>query len=236
MNTNIAEYQNFFVSLKKLYTTSAVLSQSNIDLEAAQKFFKKFKTSYTNARQQGCLFNIWELVKIDRHELANCSILAWLLDCNGSHGQRDFFCRAVLSLIGKETLITSQYSTITEDVYYHEENTNRVDIVLENNKFCIFIEVKIDACEQPKQRERYLEELKKKNKETVFIYLTPYTTEKKDTDVYLNIAKKNNTSYSHITWNEISNALLEAMQNASCQIPELIKTVVQQYCCHIKNF
>lgn len=224
MNTDISAYQKYFVSFKKLYTSSAVLLQSNIDLEAAADYFTKFKITYNKVQQQGCFFNVWELVKIERHELQNCLILAWLLDCNGSHGQENYFCRAVLSLINKANFLSSQYTTTTEDFYSNEENNNRVDIVLENNDFCIFIEVKIDAVEQPNQRERYLAELKKKKyKETAFIYLTPYSI-KQDDEIY------------YLTWNEIANALLTAMKETSYQLPEFIKIIVQQYCYHIKNF
>lgn len=223
MNTNIQAYQRYFASFKELYTTPAILSQSNIDLKVAATYFNKFNESYQKAHQQGYFFNIWELVNIGRHELSNCSILAWLLDCNGSHGQGNFFCHAVLSLIEKDNLLTSQYVTTTENIYCNKENNNRVDIVLENKNFCIFIEVKIDACEQPNQRQRYLAELKKKKyQETVFIYLTPYSIRQED-EIY------------YITWNEIANALLTAMQNTS-SLPELIRIIVQQYCYHIKDF
>lgn len=224
MNTDIAAFQKYFASFKELYTNSVVLSQSNIDLETAAEYFYKFKIAYNNTRQQGYFCNIWELVKLERHELQNCSILAWLLDCHGSHGQGDFFCRAVLELINKANLLSSQYTTTTEDIYCSEENKNRVDIVLENNDFCVFIEAKIDATEQPNQRERYLAELKKKKyQETAFIYLTPYLIQRDDEIYYL-------------TWHKIANAILTAMEKSSYQLPEYIKIIVQQYCCHIKKF
>lgn len=223
MNTDFADYQKFFQSFKELYTPSAQLTQISINIAEAKDYFRKFKASYSHAKQQGCFFNIWDLAGIGTNELSNCTVLAWLLDCHGSHGQGNFFAKALFSLLKKSDILNSEYFTKTEDNYY-DETANRVDIVLENKDFCLFIEAKIYAQEQPKQRERYETVLKNKTqKEKIFVYLTPY--------------KLQNDHYTihYITWNDISLALLSAVQNNPV-MPDFLKNVVQQYCFYIQNF
>lgn len=223
MITDTTAYKKFFQSFKELYTPSAELSQIDINLTEAKDYFQKFKASHSAARQQGLFFNIWDIANIGKKEVPNCAVLTWLLDCYGSHGQGNFFANALFSLLKKSDILHSEYFTKTEDNYY-DETANRVDIVLENRDFCVFIETKIYAPEQPRQRERYETVLKNKTqKEKIFVYLTPYKLQNDHDTIH------------YLTWNDISLTFLTAIQNNSA-MPEFIKTIVQQYCYYIQNF
>ena len=129
-------------------------------------FFSCFASAHTAYRQQGKAVDVWQLAQIGRDELRNCSILGWLLNCHGSHGQGTVFLKKLLLHMqyrqdSTELELIDGYRVILEESYDECEPGNgkqrsRVDIVLEGPTFLLLIEAKVQSGETDNQLERYL--------------------------------------------------------------------------------
>jgi hypothetical protein len=141
-------------------------ARAPILLPAWTSFFACFASAYTAYRQQGKAVDVWQLAQIGRDELRNCSILGWLLNCHGSHGQGAAFLKKLLLHMqcGQDRMelgLLDGYRVIIEESYDEYEPSNdqqrsRVDIVLEGPTFLLLIEAKIQSGETDNQLERYL--------------------------------------------------------------------------------
>lgn len=124
-------------------------------------------------------FNVFELLDMERNEVRICRILCGLLDCNGSHGQGDFFLRQFCNNVLEIEMSNDELETAAVYTEYpvkggSNDSTRRIDIAIETGSRFIPIEVKIDADDLDKQCSDYYEFAKSKHKEiepTLF-YLT----------------------------------------------------------------
>lgn len=141
-------------------------------------FEEKLK-SYRDAKQHldrflSTDFNVfnWIFEWIKRKEDFLSDIIADLLDPFGSHGQDSKFLDAFLEIIKGPDLKDKKYPKVATQV---PTPLGKFDILVEFEKFGIVIENKLEAAEQPRQLQRYLDYLKKEYGDQGFclIYLTP---------------------------------------------------------------
>jgi hypothetical protein len=127
-----------------------------------QQFLGILQAPLGTASRDGAFVDVWSVAGIGQDELRNSKILAWLLDCSGTHGQGDAFLRCLLDKIWERLPVgfpqasdlDSGYRTRLE-TYPLGNSDSRVDIDIDGAKFVLFIEVKVNASERPDQVARY---------------------------------------------------------------------------------
>ncbi len=136
-------------------------------------------------------YNIFDTLGVKESEVIMCRFLADLLDPNGSHKQGDkfliLFIKNILPQYDYHAFSSKCTKVITElgiTVIKEDgitDSTRRIDIVIENDKYFIPIEVKINAHDQSNQCYDYYNYTKKyseknyKNKQDIInkiVYLT----------------------------------------------------------------
>ena len=172
-----AEVEKFFNKFIKHYpvssdTTLPVPVFSEEDARRVEVFFQQYKAEYDPFWASGEAANVWDVAGLGDDEIKNCSVLGWLLDCHGSHGQGNAFLGCFLASlrdfkhnenIRMIDMSEDAYRVMMENTYDHqhdnEQRKSRVDIVLEG-AFLLFIEAKIGAGETGNQLERYVDILR----------------------------------------------------------------------------
>lgn len=134
------------------------------DISAAREFFGDLRVTTDRVRTSGSLVEVWSIVKLRRDEVRTVAVLAWILDCRGSHGKGSRVLNALLrdlrakdrARFPTEVEIAKPYRVSTECSPLGDRE-NRVDIILEGGTWMTLFEVKIDAPEGPAQLERYVQ-------------------------------------------------------------------------------
>lgn len=153
-----------------------------IDAGALRLFLSSFGKTAAAARESRKNLNMFEVCRIGRNEIRNCSVLAWLLDENGSHGLGPLFLRGILEKCGAQVKMPSPpaleggYATRTE-LCPNGDNSDRVDIVCDGRDFLLYIEVKIDSFEHTGQTERYFAKMEHNAgaREKAIVFISPDT-------------------------------------------------------------
>lgn len=211
--------------LKKEYLISKLVV---FDLENYQKIFSLFSDIRELEIQRASTLNIFELCSLERDEIRNCRVLAWLLDKNESHGLGYRFLEKLL-LYGDESIkntifkdaFNSCYATRTE-ICPNADNTDRVDIVCESSKMLVYIEVKIDSSEHTLQTERYYKRLIRnsagRQSELIFISAN-------DTPI--------NNNARNISWRQIGDIANELVSEAPSAF---VAHLLEQYARFLQDF
>jgi hypothetical protein len=106
----------------------------------------------------GATGNPWAAANLRRDELRNASVLAWFLNPRNGHGMGDGLLRSLLAEVGRKRnfpQVPSRACTVLVEECPDGLASNRVDIIIDDPKFLLIVEVKIDAPEQASQIERY---------------------------------------------------------------------------------
>ena len=125
-------------------------------------------------QKTGEKYNLFKVARIAHKEVIICRVLADLMNPQGKHGQGSrylkLFWKAIklpgsIALNPDHTRVTTEHST---------DKNRRIDIVLEDGKIFVPIEVKIRAGDQPNQIADYFECAQPKNGgvEVPVLYLT----------------------------------------------------------------
>ena len=122
-------------------------------------------------------YNIFNILGIQAKEVVMCRFLADLLNPEGMHGYGILFLKTFLRdvLVLNESRINDtllDYTNVIQE--YVIDNARRIDIVIQNARFFLPIEVKIHAGEQEGQCYDYYEYAKEIDENTKIIYLTKY--------------------------------------------------------------
>lgn len=158
-----------------------------ISSEQCTAFFSRFGELHSAHMAQGMGVNFIELAGIGHDELRNCSLLAWLLDCSGSHGQGAAFLRRFIDCIREMDCPegfpaapegSASYRTTLESSYDDVDSgrtRSRVDIELDGSAFLLFIEAKVQAGEGERQLARYLRigRVRAGNRPWGLVFITP---------------------------------------------------------------
>jgi len=202
----------------------------NINADSMQSFFQKLSPLYQNSINSGALINVWDISGLKRDEVRNTAVLAWWLDCQGSHGLGAQLLTRIMSDLETNFNILSienkPYRTRPESLPLGELES-RIDIEISSNTALIFWEVKIDAKESKGQLTRYHDLLNAKandKQEKCLIYLTTESGK-----------KRHETALTYgITWSQLAKTLsceLNKISNNS-----LSKILLSQYCEYISKF
>ncbi len=118
-------------------------------------------------------YNIFRILKMTEQEVIMCRFLADLLNPEGEHGCGILFLKSFLQNVLKETRVNDTLLMHT-DVFREVmiDGARRIDLVIENARFLIPIEVKIYAKEQNGQCFDYYAYARQYDKDTQLVYLT----------------------------------------------------------------
>lgn len=187
----------------------------------------------------GGRFNIFRICGVNHYENTHSSILAELLNPQGSHSLKNQFLDAFLETIGKSFTLKDFDSTNATVHTEHVTDNGRIDILIKDHKKnAIIIENKIYACDQPKQLIRYNVyaegEFKDKNKDKEennkkyqIYYLTLFGSEASEQSA-------GDVIYHTISYAETIIQWLDKCIALAVRLP-LVRETLIQYSNHIKQ-
>lgn len=247
----VKRWHDFVTAFEKHYAPQKLRPVSPVSLNAAMVYFQGFGKLYDPFWQSGGTINVWNIAGIGTDEVRNCAVLGWLLDCHGSHGQGAAFLHCFLESLqtapgindGAGRLpqadqIHTPYRTALENTYAHECHgdkgpDSRVDIVIENDSFLLFVEVKIYAGDTGDQLKRYADILNSRacGRACGLVLLTPSGRPPQDESA---------KGVTLLSWRHLAahfEAYADARQRASVvPCPPIWAELVRQFCQHINTF
>lgn len=146
-----------------------------------KQLFQELRPAIEKYKRTGNYIDIWGVTGINRDELRNSRVLAWLLQHDGSHGQgKGLLCDLLSEMIERSKLSNKLPKPEQIDMPYRSQaeswtdSKNRVDIEINGRNFLLIAEVKIDAPEGTNQILRYLIQAKRlaSNRPWAVLYLT----------------------------------------------------------------
>lgn len=161
--------------------------------------------------------NVWNVAGLWKDEVRTTRVLAWALDCRGSHGLGNAILKEVFTTVAKEPANKALGNLDVDSVYTVQvehcafaDNTDRVDVVLTLRDAVIVIEAKIDSIEGPKQLSRYMEVAAHRAKalrlgSSHVLYLT-----RKSSAVANGVTS--------LTWSQVARAVKQAVRSNSKQV------------------
>lgn len=219
--TDFSRFFEEFARLRREPDHDAV----KIKFPALDKFFAEF-SALDNSSLSAKPLNIFEICKLGRDERRNCSVLAWLLDENGSHGLGHAFLRGFLTKAGLSKIVANLAGGYAVRTEYcpNADNINRVDIVLDGRDFLLYLEVKIDSREHGSQTSRYFERLAANagGRETALVFLSTGETPE-------------NSGAEFITWREVA-AILSEIASADSGVSAEARAILNQYAEFVRKF
>ena len=121
-------------------------------------------------KKTGGYFNIFEIANIDTDEVTICRFLNEILSPKGSHHQGILYLRSFINEVLKLNITDDELLNAHVFREYHTAQNRRIDLVINNEKYFIPIEVKIYAGEQQNQCYDYYKYAKNSN----IYYLTRF--------------------------------------------------------------
>lgn len=124
------------------------------------------------SRQLAPNFNLLSLFSVNEMALSRC--IAFLLDENETHGQKDLFINNFYKLFSSRKNIQLRPNQYQVDIEYMIDTGRRIDILLTDNHNYIAIENKPWACDQEEQLKDYgiwLQQKAKNDENWLLIYL-----------------------------------------------------------------
>jgi hypothetical protein len=123
-------------------------------------------------------FNLFNSKYIAPNENKITAILADLLSPTGSHGQGAIFLEAFLMEIGFRRALDTDVSTAFVRPQHPTNNGRLIDLTVRTGKYILGLENKIDAREEMRQVDDYIEYLRSKpSDDWFFVFLTRYGTD-----------------------------------------------------------
>ena len=176
----------------------------------------------------GGRFNIFRICGVNHYENTHSSIIAELLNPQGSHSLKNQFLDAFLETIGKSfTLKDFDTTNATVHTEYVTDN-GRIDILIkDHNKNAIIIENKIYACDQHEQLIRYDSSAKKHFEHYQIYYLTLFGSEASEQSA-------GDVIYHTISYAETIIQWLDKCIALAVRLP-LVRETLIQYSNHIKQ-
>lgn len=241
-----ARWERFFADYALFAASLPEESVSVLDMLAAEQFFNQFRVLFDDYWKSTAAVSIWDVAGLNADEVRTCAVLAWLLDCHGSHGQRTAFMQCFLDCVdeaaseGCKALLPSAedldrgYRTRVEQAYAAGDaalSSSRVDIEIEGRAFVLFVEAKIYAPETNNQMERYAALLRSKavSKRQGLVYLTPHGGPPRNGDA--NTLKQ----VVPLRWRQVAAHFLRYVKQKMDQ--KAFGTIcIRQFCEHVAKF
>ncbi|MDR1965974.1 MAG: PD-(D/E)XK nuclease family protein [Synergistaceae bacterium] len=210
------------------------------DLNEWARFLILFEAEYSKKKGFGEYVNVWEVSEVGNRELTNSAVLAWLLDCNGSHGQKDIFLKALLEAVDshnarnfpKSCDLPTHYHTFKEYSHHEDQDAtdgsqrSRVDIEVRAPNFFLLIEVKINADETGDQLARYNKLFEEQSCMGGVLFITPDGRQPADSELHSKIAT--------VSWKTLSRAFMRQVEKMPRNSHGAI--TIQQFCEHAAKF
>lgn len=176
----------------------------------------------------GGRFNIFRICGVNHYENTHSSILAELLNPQGSHSLKNQFLDAFLETICKDFAL-KDFDTTNATVHTEYVTDNgRIDILIkDHNKNAIIIENKIYACDQHEQLKRYDSFAKKHFEHYQIYYLTLFGSEASEQSA-------GDVIYHTISYAETIIQWLDKCIALAVRLP-LVRETLIQYSNHIKQ-
>lgn len=129
------------------------------------------ETKYQNyILEDGAYYTVFSALHNEQDEAhVHSKIIFFLLTRPCSPDGHDDFLKLFLQQLGIDKKYLHDKWVPFREKYF---DNGRIDFVLESSKFCLAIEMKIDAADGPQQLERYESYCKSRNKEYLVFYLT----------------------------------------------------------------
>lgn len=239
----IQKWQQYFNDFHRLSIPNAS-QPSPISTSEWAVFFQGARSSYTEHRKKGLGINFWHVAGIGKDELKNSTVLAWLLDYYGSHGQRDAFLQCFLTSVKRRYAttgvptdhfpassdISGDYRTNVEQSYDEHEAASstyrsRIDIKVDGPGFLLLIEIKINASETGDQLARYLRVGKQQagTRPSGVVFITKEGRLPNDTSLHDKVIC--------LSWRELSAEFLR--HTNSMPVESYGRTLIEQFCRHM---
>lgn len=235
----------FLCRFNELLTSQKLLDarltpKRQIAADEYEQYFIQFKPEIQKYYKFGHAVNVWDVAGVKNDEVRISTILCWLLDCNGSHGQGNVFLEALLHWLAEDKNIPQQARSnlpspgATKGFHYWTrveslplgEKESRVDIEI-GGPFVLFIEVKINAAENGDQLKRYADIAREKaiNKKWGVLFLTRYGSLPADESLHDKVCR--------ISWRQMTSAISNATKE-NVPLGSFIEHQINQFCQHIK--
>jgi len=132
----------------------------------------KIETIEEIQKQKGERFNIFSILNMERREVETHSALIYdLINPKGSHSQGNKYLELFIDkVLGLDDYDLKKINVKREDP---TDEGRRIDFTIENDKYFIAIEMKIDAGDQDRQLADYMTHASNQKKESKLYYLTP---------------------------------------------------------------
>lgn len=210
-------------------TTNDPSEQLSAMFSAINEQYAAAKVRESKRREQGELFNIFNILKLQSNEVRlHSALLAELLCPNGSHGASSLFLKAFLKVIGEdEDFIKAPVAEKITERYIGKKTETEggiIDIIIEDGNHAIIIENKIYAPDQENQLLRYYNYGKRRFPNGFkLLYLTLHGDDASDYSLGGEDIQPQNISYANeiIDWLEQCYELAKDRDNA--------KTIINQY-------
>ena len=238
-------WEKFFDAFRAIGATERRDTQYGIDSAQMASFFVQFEEVYSQFYRSGAAVSVWDVAKLGSDEVRVCSVLAWLLDRHGSHGQGDVFLRCFLDCLRKECCLSIPseqnifrgYRTSAESFYNNffcdqqDQSNSRVDIEISGPDILLFIEAKIYAPETNNQLKRYIDILRSTagGRSRALVFLTP--TGRLPKSDYVNMQDE----VIALSWKMIGKQFFRHINSFMCK-NSLAYALITQYCDHINRF
>jgi len=201
------------------------MKDQNVLKEALLKLQGKIETIEEIKKAKGEKFNIFSILRMERLEVETHSAFIYeLLNPNASHSQGLTY----LKLFFETVLVDCNdfnFDNISIKREHYISNEGRIDFTIYNKETFIAIEMKIDAPDQPKQLQRYIDIAEKKALNYKVYYLTldgKDASEKSIKTVDTNYEAYSKISFSHhiVNW-------LEKCIEKSARLPGIRENLIQ---------
>ncbi len=147
------------IELLKWFERHGTAAKPIIGIGECRELFDGFEARWAQYRESRAAeapgLNIWDVANLGRDEVRNCRVLSWLLDPQGSHFQGSRFLNCFLAAAGEAPLAPGEEEAVRvrPEVWVGEDS--RVDLRIETDQRCIWVEAKIQAAECFSQIGRY---------------------------------------------------------------------------------
>ncbi|HKK14163.1 MAG TPA: PD-(D/E)XK nuclease family protein [Gammaproteobacteria bacterium] len=215
----------------------------DLDTVALKQFLEDLAEPIRVVKESGHFCDPWAVASLRRHEVRNAGVFAWLLNIRGTHGLGDKVLRQLLRQIratlplGFPTVPSRSCAVRTESCPDGDEK-NRVDIEIEDTKFLLIIEVKIDAPEGSGQLNRYcrISHAKSHGRPWAVAYLTPTGRASASTLEWPEHVLR-------LSWKQCAFALTQALRErradqrgVGSENADFVDFLVTKFCRHIRCF
>lgn len=185
--------------------------QPKIDPNKLAQWLEIIEQPLKDARCGAFLCDPWEIAGLGRNEQRHSSVLAWLLNPQGSHGFGNLALTALLEKLhnhfkGSFPRSSGSPCHVRVESCLDGNIDNRVDIEIDDEGFYLIIEVKIDAQEHSGQLGRYERLAPKlaKRRPWAIVYLTPGA-------VVPNPVGFNSSNVVAMSWRELSRLISRSL-------------------------